>query len=102
MKELEQRVRYSRETIEHDVIEIIVGMMRDWDDDFSGALNGQTRLISDLNFPSIDIAMLVAEIHRFYQRKHIPFERVFLSNGLPVQDIQISALVDFLYEYLND
>jgi hypothetical protein len=102
MKELEQKVRYRREQIEADVTGILTGMIRDWDEDFSGAVNGQTRLIADLDFPSLDIAVLVAEIHRFYQQKHLPFERVFLSNGLPAKDIQVAALVDFLYEYLND
>ena len=94
---------YEREVIESDLIRIITEMITDsdWDTEFSGAVDGETQLIGDLNFTSIDRAMLVGEIHRFYQRRSIPFERVFLSGGLPVKDIQISALVEFLHGYLN-
>jgi hypothetical protein len=92
---------YEREVIESDLTRIITDMISDWDTEFSGAVSGETQLLGDLNFTSIDMAMLVGEIHRFYQRRNIPFERVFLSGGLPVKDIQISALVEFLHEYLN-
>ena len=87
-----------RQDILNDVIKIITEMTQDWENELSGQISGETRLIGDLGFESIDVVMLTGEIHRHYKRKKFPFERLFISQGRYVDDVQVSALADFLYD----
>jgi acyl carrier protein len=88
------------ETILKDLIEILSDMTRDWDTDFSGGITGDTRLVADLGLESIDVVMLIGEIHRHYNRRNLPFERVLLKDGRYVDDVRVSALAEFLHEQL--
>lgn len=84
------------ETITKDLIQILTDMTQDWDVDFSGGIGGQTRLVADLGFESIDVVMLIGEIHRHYNRRNLPFERLLLKDGGYVDDIRVSSLAEFL------
>ena len=84
-----------------DVIGIIGEMTRDWEVAFAGEINEDTLLLAGLSFQSIDVVMLVGELHRLYGRTDIPFERLLLSNGRAVEDLRIGTLVDFLMEQLR-
>lgn len=84
------------ETITKDLIQILTDMTQDWDVDFSGGISGQTRLVADLGFESIDVVMLIGEIHRHYNRRNLPFERLLLKDGGYVDDIRVSSLAEFL------
>ncbi|HUJ78998.1 MAG TPA: acyl carrier protein [Nitrospiria bacterium] len=87
-----------RQSILNDIIHIISDMTQDWENELSGPISGETCLIKDLGFESIDVVMLTGEIHRYYTRKKFPFERLFISQGRYVDDVRISTLVDFLYD----
>ncbi|HEY0385473.1 MAG TPA: hypothetical protein VGC64_05655 [Pyrinomonadaceae bacterium] len=100
MENLAVKVSYDKESIFEDVTRILTGMMQDWDISISGPLTPDTRLIADLGFQSIDIVMMIGEIHRRYNRKNFSFERILLSRERPVDDLQISTIVGFLCEQL--
>jgi hypothetical protein len=100
MMGIEPKVRYDKETIQNDLISMITEKISDRGEEYSAPITGATRLVADLGFPSLDIAILLGDINHFYHQRNIPFARLFLSSGAPVKDIQISTLADFLHRYL--
>lgn len=90
-----------RETIKNDVLRILSEMTLDWDMAFSGSITEDTSLVADLAFQSIDVVMLISEIHRYYQGKKFPLELLFITKGGYVDDLRISVLVDFIHAHLN-
>jgi acyl carrier protein len=87
-----------KQKILKDIIEILSDMTQDWDIGLSGPIHGETRLVADLGFESLDVVMLTGEIQRHYNRKKFPFERLFISQGRFVDDVRLSTLADFLYD----
>jgi acyl carrier protein len=89
------------ETIEKDVIQILTDMTQDWDTEFAGGIGADTRLVADLGFESIDVVMLIGEVQRHYNRRKLPFERLFVKEGGGfVDDVRVSALARFLHREL--
>jgi len=86
--------------ITKDLIQILTDMTQDWDLEFSGGIGADTRLVADLGFESIDVVMLIGEIHRHYNQRNLPFERLLLRDGGYVDDIRVSALAEFLHTQL--
>lgn len=91
----------ARETIKSDVIRILSEMTLDWDMAFSGSITEDASLVADLAFQSIDVVMLISEIHRYYQGKKFPFELLFITKDGYVNDLRISVLVDFIHAHWN-
>ena len=91
----------SREKIVEDLVLMITDITRDWDTELGGGITERTGLVADLGFQSIDVVMLVGEIHKHYHRRNLPFERVLLSGGRYAEEIRISDLADFLHAELN-
>ena len=85
-----------RAAIERKVIAVATDTVADWGLDLSGPITAQTRLMEDLSFGSIDIVQFAVGIERSFDRKGLPFEKLFVKNGTYVDDISISQLVDFL------
>ena len=91
----------ARETIRNDVIRILSDMTQEWDMGFSGSITEDTSLVADLAFQSIDVVMLISEIHRYYRGKKFPFDLLFITKGGYVDDLRISVLVDFIHAHWN-
>ena len=89
------------QSIERDVIAIVADVVQDWDLDFSGGLGRDTRLIGDLGFQSIDVVMLVGELHKHFGRRNLPFERILVVDGDNVDELTVGAIVDFLHAELG-
>jgi acyl carrier protein len=83
------------------VVEMLRDMVADWDLDHSEAIGPNTRLIEDLAFESIDIVQLVVAIEQKFQRKGLPFEKLFMRDGDYVEEISVAEVVDFLYTNLK-
>jgi acyl carrier protein len=90
-----------KETIRNDVIRILSDMTQEWDMGFSGPITGDSCLVAHLGFQSIDVVMLMSEIHRYYQGKKFPFELLFITKDGYVDDLRISVLVDFIHAHWN-
>lgn len=103
MEGLEPKVGYSKATILKQLIQIISDMMQDADVEFAGPITGDTCLIADLGFQSLDMVVLIGEIrnpHRFTYLKDMVLDiEPFILSREPGDDISILALVDFLYDH---
>jgi acyl carrier protein len=78
------------------VIAVATEMVADWDLDLLGGITRDTRLIEDLDFESIDIVQFAVGIERAFDRKGLPFEKLFMKDGAYVNDITISEVTEFL------
>jgi acyl carrier protein len=86
----------NRATIETKVIAVANETVVDWGLDLPGGITRDTRLVQDLSFESIDIVQFAVGIERAFDRKGLPFERLFMKDGNYVDDISISEMTDFL------
>jgi acyl carrier protein len=90
----------AQDNILRDVVGILEEMTGDWEMEFSGAINPETRVISDLEFESIDVVQLVVQIEELYKRKDLPFEKLLMREGRYRDDISVQEIVDFLQTHL--
>ena len=85
-----------RAAIEEKVIAVANETVADWGLDLPGGITRDTRLVQDLNFESIDIVQFAVGIERAFDRKGLPFERLFMKDGAYVEDLSISEVTEFL------
>ena len=91
---------FTREQIERDLIAMLTDMTTDWDLSYTDAINGETRLMADLAFESIDVVQLVVAIEAHFQRRKMHFEQLMMVDGRYVQELQVKQIVDFLAKQL--
>ncbi len=89
-----------RTVIENKVIAIANETIADWGLDLPGGVTRNTRLVEDLNFESMDIVQFAVAIERAFDRKGLPFERLFMKDGAYVDDLSITEVTDFLHTQL--
>lgn len=82
------------------VVTVLEDMIQDWDLDLPGGLTGDTRLMADLAFESIDVVQFVVSLEQAFNRKGLPFEKLFMRDGDYVDDLQVSEVVLFLQDHL--
>lgn len=85
-----------RTTIEIKVIAVANDLVADWGLDLPEGITANTRLVEDLNFELIDIVQFAVGIERAFERKGLPFERLFMKDGAYVDDVTIAEMTDFL------
>ena len=95
-------VKFTRDELERDVSAILTDMTTDWDLSFEGGINGETRLMADLAFESIDVVQLVVAIEAHVQRRHLHFEQLLMVDGRYVQELQVKQIADFLAQQLAE
>ena len=94
--------QFTRDEIERDIIAILTDMTADWDLSFSGGVQPDTRLMADLAFESIDVVQLVVAIEAHVKRRHLHFEKLLMSDGRYVQELQVKQIADFLAQQLAE
>ena len=92
--------KFTRDQLEKDVVAILTDMTADWDLDFSDPISGETRLMADLAFESIDVVQLVVAIEAHVQRRHLHFEQLLMVDGRYVTELQVKQIADFLAQQL--
>jgi acyl carrier protein len=97
----EKTAVFSREEIQSRVIAVLEDMTADWELDSTEGIELQTRLMEDLAFESIDVVQLVVAIEKEFNRKGLPFEKLFMHEGDYVDEILVKEVVDFLMENLK-
>lgn len=95
-------VKFTREQIERDLVNILTDMTADWDLSFTDGITGETRLMADLAFESIDVVQLIVAIEAHVQRRHLHFEHLLMSDGRYVAELQVKQMVDFLAKALAE
>ena len=100
---LQKDIRFAREAILNDILEILEDLTSDWEMEFLDKIGPETRLVSDLTFESIDIVQLSVSVEEHFDHRRLPFQKLIMKpDGQYVEDVQVSELVDFLYSALND
>lgn len=89
----------SKEVIFNDLLSLLNQLSGDWE--YSGEISGETLLIEDLGFESIDIVVLCTNVEQHYQQQ-MPFAQFLAEVGQrEVRDIQVNELVDFFHQHLT-
>jgi acyl carrier protein len=91
---------FTRDELESGVCALLADMTADWDLDSSEPITGETRLMADLAFNSIDVVQLVVGLEALVQRRHLHFENLLMVDGRYVMELQVKQIVDFLMEQL--
>ena len=92
--------KMSKKNVLQDVVTILHEITGDWEMGFSGPIDQETKIISDLEFESIDVVQFVVQIEEFYKRKDLPFEKLLMRDGRYLDDITVNEVADFLHNYL--
>jgi acyl carrier protein len=92
---------YSRETVFQDMVAILKDMTSDWDMDYEGSIQPETRLIADLGFESIDVVQLIVAIEEHFQRRDLPFVELVMHDGRYVEELEVGNIVSFLAKHLT-
>lgn len=91
---------FTREQLETDLVAILTDMTTDWDIADNGGISGETRLMADLSFESIDVVQLVVAIEAHVKRRHLHFEQLLMVDGRYVTELQVKDIADFLVKQL--
>ena len=90
----------SRDTIMSDVVALLDKLAEDWE--YSGEIEPDTWLFSDLGFESIDAVVLASHVQKHFSQQ-FPFPELLAELGArEVKDLQIKELVDFIVTHLDD
>ena len=90
----------SKETIQPRVISVLEEVTSDWDLDLADGIGPNTRLMEDLGFESIDVVQLVVSLEQAFERKSLPFEKLFMKDGDYVPELTVDQVTGFLAENL--
>lgn len=93
--------KYCKEEIHEFVVETLKKMTGDWDTDFSGPVDSDTKLIADLGFESIDVVQLVVAFEEEFKRRDLGFEQLLMKDGRYVDELRVGEIVGFLDSRLN-
>lgn len=89
----------TKDTIFNDLLDLLNQLSGDWE--YSGEISGETFLIGDLGFESIDIVVLCTNVEQHYERQ-MPFAQFLADVGQrDVRDIQVNELVEFFHQNLS-
>ena len=91
---------FTRDELEAGVSALLTDMTSDWDLDYDQPINGETRLMADLAFNSIDVVQLVVGIEALVQRRNLHFENLLMVDGRYIMELQVKQIADFLAEQL--
>lgn len=90
----------ARKNVLQETVNILEEITSDWDLEFAGGIGAETRIVSDLEFESIDVVQFVVQIEKFYDRKDLPFEQLLMVDGRYKDDITVGEVVNFLENHL--
>jgi acyl carrier protein len=90
----------TQNAVETSLIEIVGDLIQDWGVDVDGGITGETLLVCELDFASVDIIQLCVAIEEYYGRK-FGFQELLMKNGSYVSDLSITQLTEFLVEKLQ-
>ena len=88
-------VALTHEAIEKVLIDIIEDLIQDWELYLDNGVTGDTLLVNDLDFASVDIIQLCVAIEQYYDRK-MGFQELLMKDGSYISDLSITQMVDFI------
>lgn len=91
----------TNEAIETSLVKIVDDLVQDWGLDLEDDISGDTLLVNDLDFASVDIIQLCVAIEEYYSRK-FGFQDLLMEDGRYVSDLSIAQMTDFIGKKLKD
>jgi acyl carrier protein len=91
---------YEMVDAEQMVVTIIEDLIQDWGLDLEEGIGGQTMLVSDLEFASVDIIQLCVALEQHFERK-LGFQDLLMDGGSYVGDLSVSSIAQFVNTRLN-
>ena len=82
-------------SIEKTLVDIVEDLIQDWGLELESGVSGQTSLVKDLDFASVDIIQLCVAIEQHYERK-FGFQELLMTDGSYVSDLTIRQVSDFV------
>jgi acyl carrier protein len=84
----------AQHSTQRSVIEIVEDLTQDWGLE-ADEIDGNTLLVEQLEFASVDIIQLCVALEQHYGRK-LGFQELLLVNGSYVSDLSIAQVADFV------
>ncbi len=88
------------EKVLQEIVNILEDITGDWDLEFGDRIGADTKIISDLEFESIDVVQFVVQVEKFYDRKDLPFEQLLMVEGRYKDDLTVGEVAEFLQTHL--
>jgi acyl carrier protein len=88
------------EAIEAVLIEIVEDLIQDWGLELEEGVNGETLLVNDLEFASVDVIQLCVAVEQHYERK-LGFQSLLMVDGSYVSDLALSQMAEFVERKLG-
>ncbi len=83
------------------LITLLEDFTQDWDTEPDAAMNGDTRLLADLGFESIDIIQLTVALEETFGLRKVPFDQLLMQDGRYVDDLSLRQIASFLQRFIN-
>ena len=83
------------------LITLLEDFTQDWDTEPDAAMNGDTRLLADLGFESIDIIQLTVALEETFGLRKVPFDQLLMQDGRYVDDLSLRQIATFLQRFIN-
>jgi len=91
---------FNIKAVETTLVNIVDDLIQDWGLDLEEGITGQTMLVADLDFTSVDIIQLCVAIEQHYKKK-MGFQSLLMKDGSYVSDLSIAQLADFLVDKIE-
>ncbi len=91
----------SAEALQTTVTSVLEETIQDWDLELEDDISGETTLIEDLEFESIDVVQFCVALEQKLGTKGMPFEKLFIKDGAYVDDVTVNEVVAFLQTELE-
>lgn len=86
------RVAVDHSTIGKTVITTLDDLVQDWD--IEEPIQGDTKVVADLGFESIDLIQMVAALERAFKLKGGSLVEMLVSDGRYVDDLTVDQIVE--------
>lgn len=84
-----------RDSVEGTVIAVVEDLVQDWGLDNAEGLDGDAKLVADLQFASVDIIQLCVALEQAYERK-FGFQDLLMKDGSYVGDLSLAQFARFI------
>jgi acyl carrier protein len=82
------------EQIEGAIVSLLRRFVEEWGVDH--AISGQSAIVADLEFESIDIIQLVVAIEQHFGHRNMGFDELLMKNGRYVDDLTVRQISEFV------
>ena len=86
----------SKDELVSEVVSVVKDVIKDWDIELDDEINGDTGLIEELEFESIDIVRFVVALEQHFECRGFPFENLFMNSGGYISELKIIEVAQFL------